>query len=420
MMDTSNLSAIKSQYGIVGNCDALNSALDIAMQVARTDLSVLIVGESGVGKEVLPRIIHNNSARARGNYLAINCGSIPEGTIDSELFGHEKGSFTGAIGEREGYFGAADGGTLFLDEVGELPLSTQARLLRVLETGEYIRVGGTEPRKTNVRIIAATNVNMVRAITEGRFRSDLYYRLNTIPLRMPALRERGRDVLLLFRFFALKMAETYKTPLITLSEGSERLMLKYKWPGNIRQLKNITEQLAIMSPKRVIEPDFLLTVIPEDEESMMLATTGRGTSAGSDNGELLQLRQAVQAMGMMMTDLQQRIDNLYEILGVDKGQAGGGGLLPSPPHLIPDFTPGIEVAPSVHDMSGIGEESEYVEVSHTPETLNLRDMSSSAIEKALEQFGGNRKKAAEALGVSERTIYRELKKKREKEGNAND
>ena len=239
-MNNTELQRVKQRYNVVGNCDALNRALDIALQVAPTDLSVLIVGESGVGKEIIPRIIHDNSPRKREKYFAVNCGSIPEGTIDSELFGHEKGSFTGAIGESDGYFGIANKGTIFLDEVGELPLATQAKLLRVLETGEYIRVGGQEVRKTDVRIVAATNVNMRKAVSEGKFREDLFYRLNTIPIQMPPLRDRGEDILLLFRLFAMQMAEKYRLPKITLDDDAKQIMLHYKWPGNVRQLKNIT------------------------------------------------------------------------------------------------------------------------------------------------------------------------------------
>lgn len=266
-MDTSELQRIKQRYNIVGNCDALNHALDVALQVAPTDLSVLIMGESGVGKEIIPRLIHDNSPRKREKYFAINCGSIPEGTIDSELFGHEKGSFTGAIGESEGYFGIANKGTIFLDEVGELPIATQARLLRVLETGEYIRVGGQKVMKTDVRIVAATNVNMHKAITEGRFREDLYYRLNTIPVQMPPLRDRGEDILLLFRLFTMQMAEKYRIPRITLTEDAKALMLKYKWPGNVRQLKNITEQMSVLSQQREINADMLSKFIPNGQES---------------------------------------------------------------------------------------------------------------------------------------------------------
>ena len=270
-MNTDELQNIKQRYNIVGNCDALNHALDVALQVAPTDLSVLIVGESGVGKEIIPRVIHDNSPRRRERYFAINCGSIPEGTIDSELFGHEKGSFTGAVGESEGYFGIANKGTIFLDEVGELPIATQARLLRVLETGEYIRVGGQKIMKTDVRIVAATNVNMRKAISEGRFREDLYYRLNTIPIQMPPLRDRGNDIVLLFRLFAMQMAEKYRLPKITLTEEAKQMLLRYKWPGNVRQLKNITEQMSVLSEKREIDAQVLSNYIPQDPESMQLA-----------------------------------------------------------------------------------------------------------------------------------------------------
>lgn len=270
-MNNTELQRIKQRYNIVGNCNTLNRALDIALQVASTDLSVLIIGESGVGKEAIPRIIHDNSPRKREKYFAINCGSIPEGTIDSELFGHEKGSFTGAIGESAGYFGTANKGTIFLDEVGELPLATQAKLLRVLESGEYIRVGGQEIRKTDVRIVAATNVNMRKAVSEGKFREDLFYRLNTIPIQMPPLRDRGEDILLLFRLFAMQMAEKYRLPKITLADDAKQIMLHYKWPGNVRQLKNITEQMSILSEQREITAEMLTQFIPRDPGSTQLA-----------------------------------------------------------------------------------------------------------------------------------------------------
>ena len=275
-MNNTELQRIKQRYNVVGNCDALNRALDIALQVAPTDLSVLIVGESGVGKEIIPRIIHDNSPRKREKYFAVNCGSIPEGTIDSELFGHERGSFTGAIGESDGYFGIANKGTIFLDEVGELPLATQAKLLRVLETGEYIRVGGQEVRKTDVRIVAATNVNMRKAVSEGKFREDLFYRLNTIPIQMPPLRDRGEDILLLFRLFAMQMAEKYRLPKITLDDDAKQIMLHYKWPGNVRQLKNITEQMSVLSEQREITADMLTDFIPRDPDSTQLAIIEKG------------------------------------------------------------------------------------------------------------------------------------------------
>ena len=249
-MDNPQLQQIKQRYGIVGNYEGLNRALEVALKIAPVDLSVLITGENGVGKEVFPRIIHDHSNRKNRKYFAVNCGAIPEGTIDSELFGHEKGAFTGAIGDREGYFAVANGGTLFLDEVGELPLSTQARLLRVLETGEYIRVGASEVRKTDVRIVAATNVNMQQAIVDGKFREDLYYRLNSIPISIPPLRERKDDIILLFRKFAFEMSEKYKMPSIRLDENAQRMLMNYSWPGNIRQLKNLTENMSITSEAR--------------------------------------------------------------------------------------------------------------------------------------------------------------------------
>ena len=322
-MDTSELQKIKQRYNIVGNSDGLNHALDVALQVAPTDLSVLIIGESGVGKEIIPRVIHDNSPRRREKYFAINCGSIPEGTIDSELFGHEKGSFTGAIGESEGYFGIANKGTIFLDEVGELPIQTQARLLRVLETGEYIRVGGTEIRKTDVRIVAATNVNMRKAVSEGRFREDLYYRLNTIPIQMPALRERGDDILLLFRLFAMQMAEKYRLPKISLSDEAKQIMLKYKWPGNVRQLKNITEQMSVLSREREIDAQTLTQFIPRDEESTQLATIqkdGKDDHSYASERELLykilyELRGNVSDLRREMNSLRKQLDETRQLGG---------------------------------------------------------------------------------------------------------
>ena len=284
-MNNAELQRIKQRYNIVGNCDALNHVLDVALQVAPTDLSVLIIGESGVGKEIIPRVIHDNSPRKREKYFAINCGSIPEGTIDSELFGHVKGSYTGAVNDSPGYFGAANKGTLFLDEVGELPLATQARLLRVLETGEYIPVGGTEIRKTDVRIVAATNVNIRLAISEGRFREDLYYRLNSIPIQMPPLRERGEDIVLLFRLFAMQMAEKYRMERITLTDEAKHMLMRYKWPGNVRQLKNITEQISVLSKERTITPEILAQFIPQDKETTQLAVVNNSNSDHSFENE---------------------------------------------------------------------------------------------------------------------------------------
>ena len=407
-MDSSRLQTVKSRYNIVGNCDALNHALDVALQVAPTDLSVLIVGESGVGKEIIPRVIHDNSPRRREKFFAINCGSIPEGTIDSELFGHEKGSYTGAIGESEGYFGVANKGTIFLDEVGELPLATQARLLRVLETGEYIRVGGQKIMKTDVRIVAATNVNLTKAISEGRFREDLYYRLNTIPIQMPALRDRGEDILMLFRLFASQMAEKYHLPKITLSEDAKRLMLQYKWPGNVRQLKNITEQMSVLSEKREIDVETLLKYIPQDPESMQLAVIGdKGSHSYESERELLY--KILYELRGNVSDLRRDMNSLRKQLDEARGLNGAVGF--QHPIQAVDLS-GMTVAP-VAGNAGLSsslplEDAEAEEIKE-PESLNLTDLSRQMLEKALERNGGNRKRAAQELGISDRTLYRRLK-----------
>ena len=466
-MDNSELQKIKQRYNIVGNSDGLNRALDVALQVAPTDLSVLIIGESGVGKEIIPRVIHDNSPRKRERYFAINCGSIPEGTIDSELFGHEKGSFTGAIGESEGYFGIANKGTIFLDEVGELPIQTQARLLRVLETGEYIRVGGTEIRKTDVRIVAATNVNMRKAVSEGRFREDLYYRLNTIPIQMPPLRERGNDILLLFRLFAMQMAEKYRLPKISLTEDAKALMLKYKWPGNVRQLKNITEQMSVLSREREINLETLSQFIPRDEESTQLATIPQaGNEQHSYESEREMLYKILYELRGNVSDLRREMKSLRDQLDEARGLSGANGFshpqnisgmppatvsgvpsvsgMPSGPSVsgMPSSVSGITSPsvsgitspsvgmPSAHYPSDFGslqegriyaeprrdaEDIEAEEIKDTEnesenESLNLNELSRQMIERALERNNGNRKKAAEELGISDRTLYRRIKK----------
>ena len=410
-MNTSELQKIKLRYNIVGNSDELNRALDVALQVAPTDLSVLIIGESGVGKEIIPKVIHDNSPRRREKYFAINCGSIPEGTIDSELFGHEKGSFTGAIGESEGYFGIANKGTIFLDEVGELPIATQARLLRVLETGEYIRVGGQEVRKTNVRIVAATNVNMRKAVSEGRFREDLYYRLNTIPIMMPPLRERGNDILLLFRLFAMQMAEKYKLPKIVLTDDAKAIMLKYKWPGNVRQLKNITEQMSVLSEEREIDAQTLLRFIPQDEETTQLATIAPGQGGPhsyESERELLykilyELRGNVSDLRRDMNSLRKQLDEARQLNGA-KGFAEPQPLTPITPISYP--APVEKESEALHHP--FTEDAEVEEI-HEAETLNLNDLGKQMVEKALERNNGNRKKAAKELGISDRTLYRRIK-----------
>ena len=413
-MNTSDLQNIKQRYNVVGNSDGLNRALDVALQVASTDLSVLIIGESGVGKEIIPRIIHDNSTRRREKYFAINCGSIPEGTIDSELFGHEKGSFTGAIGESEGYFGIANKGTIFLDEVGELPIATQARLLRVLETGEYIKVGGQKILKTDVRIVAATNVNMRKAISEGRFREDLYYRLNTIPIQIPPLRDRGNDILLLFRLFAMQMAETYHLPKITLTEDAKAMMLRYKWPGNVRQLKNITEQMSVLSTEREIDAKALTQFIPEDPESTELAPISKnGSHSYESEREILykilyELRGNVSDLRQEMANLRKQLDETQRLNSVGGFNAKLSSVANEEEHL-----PASEVHPVVrHHAVTLNPlpivDAEAEEIAE-PKSLNLNDFERKMVVEALEKNGGNRKKAARDLGISDRTLYRRIR-----------
>lgn len=403
-MKTEELQTIKHRYGVVGNNAALNRALDVALQVAPTDLSVLIGGESGVGKEIIPRIIHDLSPRKREKYFAINCGSIPEGTIDSELFGHEKGAFTGAIGESEGYFGIANKGTIFLDEVGELPIATQARLLRVLESGEYIRVGGQEIRKTDVRIVAATNVNLPKAVSEGRFREDLYYRLNTIPIKMPPLRDRGEDILLLFRLFAMQVAEKYHLPRVELTDEAKLVLLKYKWPGNVRQLKNITEQISVLCRERKVDVDALQQFIPVDPESTMLATTSNGGSHSYENERELLYKILYDLRGNV-SDLRRELNSLREKLDVVNQQQQS---------MPPSYTQQVNVIPGtsqhvIAEPSGNGMEFAMAEEISEPSTLNFSDVHKELVKRALDRNKGNRHKAAKELGISERTLYRKIK-----------
>lgn len=405
-MDSNELQKVKQRYNIVGNCDELNRALDVALQVAPTDLSVLIVGESGVGKEIVPKLIHDNSPRKREKYFAINCGSIPEGTIDSELFGHEKGAFTGAVGESDGYFGTANKGTIFLDEVGELPLATQARLLRVLETGEYIRVGGQKIMKTDVRIVAATNVNMRRAVSEGRFREDLFYRLNTIPIKIPALRERGEDIILLFRLFTLQMSEKYKMPKITLTDDAKALMMKYKWPGNVRQLKNITEQMSILSPKREVDAGILRQFIPDDQESTQLTTVTNFTGEHSYEKERDILYKILYELKGSVSDLRREVDSLRKRIEEDNSLDAITSYtknLPAPAQktAIRSYIPQEEFKNA--------EDVEAEEIKDGDSNFNLDNIVKQRVEKALERNGGNRKKAAQELGISDRTLYRRIR-----------
>ena len=400
-MDLTKIQRIKQRYDIIGNYEGLNRALDVALQVAMTDLSVLITGENGVGKEVFPRLIHDNSARKSKKYFAVNCGSIPEGTIDSELFGHEKGAFTGAIGEREGYFGVANGGTLFLDEVGELPLSTQARLLRVLETGEYIRVGASDVRKTEVRIVAATNVDMAKAISEGKFRQDLYYRLNTIPISIPALRERGEDVYLLFRKFALEMSEKYKMPAIYLTDEAKKVLLSYSWPGNVRQLKNITENMSITSEDREISAGILRRYLPEDPHRGQLVTVSNDNAGHSFENEREILYQ-------ILFDLRRDVSELKRI--VREQQTQGTSNVPAREYRY--VTAEGSILPPEQSKTEVKEKDKTKELpadEYVEESVTLDDYEREVVKRALERNMGRRKETARALGISERTLYRKIK-----------
>ena len=398
MGTSSDMQSLMNRYGIVGRNEALREALATAVLVAPTDLSVLIQGESGVGKEVIPRIIHDHSKRRGKTYIAINCGAIPEGTIDSELFGHEKGAFTSAIGEHEGFFGAADGGTLFLDEVGELPLSTQARLLRVLETGEYLRVGSSTPRKTNVRIVAATNVDIPTAIKQGRFREDLYYRLSTINIQIPPLRKRQGDAVLLFKKFALDTANRYGIPEpIRLTPEAEEVVNSYKWPGNIRQLRNITEQLSILSESRSITPEMLdkLGITPNSDDDTGIATIG-GSSSNSQHD----YEQEIKILAHAVFELRSEVQELKEKLqGHNWHEAPASTTLPVP---VSTQKKTQQTQPEELDIPTA---EEIVD----DDTLNIGDMEKRNILLALQRNHYKRKLAAEELGISERTLYRKIK-----------
>ena len=416
-MVRSEIQNVKLRFGIIGNAEGLNRAIDVAIQVAPTDLSVLITGESGVGKENFPQIIHQFSRRKHGQYIAVNCGAIPEGTIDSELFGHEKGAFTGAISDRNGYFAEANGGTIFLDEVGELPLATQARLLRVLESGEFIKVGSSKVQKTDVRIVAATNVNLTEAIAEGRFREDLYYRLNTVPIKIPPLRERADDITLLFRKFASDFAERYRMPAIQLTEDAKALLLAYPWPGNVRQLKNITEQISIIETNRDINAEILRNYLPEQQVSSGLpALFGVKPGAGKAfESEREILYQVLFDMRRDVTELKKLVNTL---MAEREGQAVPVPSSPAttavsyyqePPRMVATVmsaTPTIISAPKPHPVEDdIQDTAELVE----EETLSLDEVEKEMIRRALDRHHGKRKNAAKDLNISERTLYRKIK-----------
>ena len=394
-MTKAEIQQVKQRFGIIGNTEALSRAIDVAIQVAPTDLSVLITGESGVGKESFPQIIHQYSRRKHGQYIAVNCGAIPEGTIDSELFGHEKGAFTGAIGERKGYFGEADGGTIFLDEVGELPLPTQARLLRVLESGEFIKVGSSKVQKTDVRIVAATNVNLTQAIADGRFREDLYYRLNTVPIQIPPLRERGEDVLLLFRKFAGDFAEKYRMPAIQLTEDAKQVLLAYPWPGNVRQLKNITEQISIIETNREINAAILQGYLPVQNTQRLPALFGIKDSKNFESER--------EILYSVLFDMRQEVSELKKMVHNLMAEKGNVSLVtPVPPASVPTIIHPVKAPCPVDD--DIQDTEEYVE-----ESLSLDEVKKEMIRKALEKHHGNRKSAAQDLNISERTLYRKIK-----------
>jgi transcriptional regulator with PAS, ATPase and Fis domain len=409
------LQDIKLRFGIIGSNPLLERAIDVARQVAPTDLNVLINGESGTGKEVFPQIIHQNSARKHGQYIAVNCGAIPEGTIDSELFGHEKGSFTGAHEARKGYFEVADGGTIFLDEVGELPLTTQARLLRVLETGEYIRVGSSKVQKTNVRVVAATNINFNIAIEKGKFREDLYYRLNTVPINLPPLRDRKDDIYLLFRKFASDFATKYRMPAVKLSLEAEQALVNYYWPGNIRQLKNITEQISIIEKERDITLEGLLLYLPNYNTNRLPAVANTGFVASSSSSDMNER----DLLYKVLFDMKKELNDLKKVVH-DIVQVGGSSLgnLPSDDLQSIDRLYNNESSfPVVSNTNEIKIHNPII-VKDGPhgfnqpivveESLSLQDKEIDMIKKALKKHKGKRKYASQELGISERTLYRKI------------
>ncbi|MNJ82696.1 Nitrogen regulation protein NR(I) [compost metagenome] len=410
-MSTMSLQQIKQRFGIIGNAPQLNRALEVAMQVAPTDISVLVTGESGTGKEIIPQVIHQLSTRKHNEYIAVNCGAIPEGTIDSELFGHEKGSFTGATGSRQGYFEVADGGTIFLDEVAELPMQTQVRLLRVLETGEFIRVGSSKVIKTNVRVVAATNENMHRAIQSGKFREDLLYRLSTVPIPLPPLRQRQEDIYLLFRKFASDFAEKYRMPAVKLTPDAVELLNAYHWPGNIRQLKNLVEQISVIEQERDIDGPRLQSYLPQAEEFFPAVVGVQETKI--DERELM-----YKFLFDMKNDLNELKKLVVELLNhqgdfnLSNDQAavvnrlyhdinpGEQRILPPAPIKTETVKPAIYEEPDTED---------YELHEEVQESLSLEDRERELIQKALDKHRGRRKYAAEELGISERTLYRKIK-----------
>lgn len=411
-----NVQQVKQRFGIIGNSSGLNRAIEVATQVAPTDISILVIGESGVGKEIIPQIIHGYSSRKHNEYIAVNCGAIPEGTIDSELFGHEKGSFTGAQSTRKGYFEVADGGTIFLDEVAELPLQTQVRLLRVLETGEFLKVGSSKVIKTNVRIIAATNVNIPEAIKKGKFREDLYYRLSTVPISLPPLRERNDDIHLIFRKFAADFADKYRMPTIRLSDESIKMIDSYRWPGNIRQLKNITEQISVIEKERIISPEILHKYLPNDTESNLPMVIDENSTGKGDLSDreilykvLFDMRRDVTEMKKIIIGLLQNNSDLSTneksaIISKYNSDVQENKGFAHPGEAQSNFT---EQQSVVDESYGFQEPiQEHIEIE---ESLSLEEREIELIKKALIKHNNKRKYAAKELGISERTLYRKIK-----------
>ncbi len=401
---------VKQRFGIIGNAVLLNRALEVAIQVAPTDISVLVTGESGTGKEIIPQVIHQLSSRKHGEYIAVNCGAIPEGTIDSELFGHEKGAFTGASGSRKGYFEVADGGTIFLDEVAELPMQTQVRLLRVLETGEFIRVGSSKPIKTDVRVVAATNENMMEAITSGKFREDLFYRLSTVPISLPPLRKRGDDIHLLFRKFASDFGDKYRMPAIKLSDDAVQMLVNYSWPGNIRQLKNLVEQISVIETAREIDSIILSNYLPVE----------RGNSPAVINKESNDSINERELMYKFLFDMKKDLTELKKLVLDVLPKDGSVDLNKDQVNIVnrlyqdlesPSVTPRVLPSPiqESYDYSHDSHEDSYEAHEEVEESLSLEDREKELIQKALQKHKGKRKYAASELGISERTLYRKIK-----------
>jgi transcriptional regulator with PAS, ATPase and Fis domain len=413
--ESMEIQSIKQRFNIIGHSPLLERAIDVARQVAPTDISVLVSGESGVGKEVFPKIIHQLSPRKHGQYIAVNCGAIPEGTIDSELFGHEKGSFTGAHEARRGYFEVVDGGTIFLDEVSELPLLTQVRLLRILESGEFIRVGSSKIQKTNVRVVAATNVNLQNAISSGKFREDLYYRLSTVPIQIPALRERKGDILLLFRKFASDFAEKYRMPVMQIAQDAEQVLINYRWPGNVRQLKNLAEQISVIENERILSADTLHKYLPQSLDTN-LPVLFKDSHAADNISERELLYKVLFEMKKDVNDMKKIIMELIHNGDVDQNFKDENKHIIN--KLYRDTLPDDEMIPTSDLQVHQSREKDNVEViesyedtphEYVEETLSIQEKEKDLIIKALEKYKGRRKKAASELGISERTLYRKIK-----------